>query len=79
MAMFGNAENPGVPFGCRASSRLFTSKILVPKGAEYCSISQKVLKGAAARILIYWLSIIVSEQCDGSEHAMKLEILLGAS
>ena len=59
----------GVPFPSRASRRLFTSKILTAGGTvSYCSISQKVLKGAAARVFMYWLCVALLTENDVSLH-----------
>ena len=44
-----------------AANRLWTTKILKPKSGEYPSVSQKVMKGAAARVLVHW--------CAGVSHA----------
>ena len=63
----------GVPYSCRASGRLFTSKILVANASQYTSISQKVLKGAAARVFIYWLCAAVGALSSGSQHDLKLD------
>ena len=51
---------------CRKSkingaNRLWTAKILKPKSGEYPSVLQKVMKGAAARVLVHW--------CAGVSHA----------
>ena len=63
----------GVPWPLRGTGRLFSSKILLSGGTtQYCSISQKVLKGAAARIMIYWLCLLVAGKSDGSDHDLKL-------
>ena len=60
------------PWFYRASPRLFTAKILVPPSAAYTSISQKVLKGIAARVLIYWLTARLAELTDDSIHHKQL-------
>ena len=66
-------HSSGVPWPLRGTGRLFSSKILLSGGTtQYCSISQKVLKGAAARIMIYWLCLLVAEKSDGSDHDLKL-------
>lgn len=41
-----------MPSSYIAANKLFTSKILKPKTGEYPSVSQKVMKGAAARMMV---------------------------
>ena len=47
----------GLEYSLRASKKLFTAKYLVT-GNEYPHVSQKILKGAAARFVIYWLQSV---------------------
>lgn len=54
-------DGRGVPHTSRASGKLFTKKILQPSTTSYTSVSQKVLKGIAARFFICWLSPIVNK------------------
>ena len=68
--LYGSMQS-GVPFASRASRKLFTSKILLAGGtASYCSISQKILKGAAARLFMYWLCTALVAEEDSSLHGM---------
>lgn len=63
----------GIPHSARASPRLFTAKILLSGGTtSYCTLSQKVLKGAAARMLIYWLCSVLAQTDDGSLYSKLL-------
>jgi len=41
-----------VPTSYMAANRLFATKILKPKRGEYPSVSQKVMKGAASRMMV---------------------------
>ena len=45
----------GVTSSARASHRLFTAKALLDGPAQYPSVSQKYLKAAASRFLIYFM------------------------
>ena len=55
----------GILHASRASGKLFTAKFLTSGGTTaYPSISQKVLKGAAARMFIYWLGMILLDFND---------------
>ena len=68
--LYGSMQS-AVPFASRASRKLFTSKILLAGGtASYCSISQKILKGAAARLFMYWLCTALVAEEDSSLHGM---------
>lgn len=58
----------GIPFASRANRKLFTAKVLSPGGTSYAAVSQKILKGAAARIFLYWLSGVLFECTDDSLH-----------
>ena len=63
----------GIPHSARASPKLFTTKTLLSGGTtSYCALSQKVLKGAAARMLIYWLCSVLAETDDGSLYSKLL-------
>lgn len=65
----------GIPYSARASRKLFTTKILLAGGTTaYVAISQKVLKGAAARMFIYWLCIALVKIDDGSLRSQFLSI-----
>ena len=65
-----------------AANRLFTTKILKPKSGEYPSVSQKVMKGAAARVLVHWCAGMshmyassTNSQTDWSEPQHTLNVL----
>ena len=47
--------------GERAMRKLFTTNVLKPEGGEYTDISQKVLKAAACRYLLFWLSSVATQ------------------
>ena len=65
----------GIPSSARASRRLFTTKILLAGGTTaYCALSQKVLKGAAARMFVYWLCIVLVQYDDGSLRSQFLSV-----
>lgn len=44
-----------VPHSARATAKMWSSKILMPSAGEYPTLSQKFLKGVAARIMVYWV------------------------
>lgn len=70
-------SSAGIPHGQRASRKLFTSKVLTAGGTtSYCAISQKVMKGAAARMFIYWLSGILAAMDHDSLHAQLFGCML---
>ena len=56
----------GIPHGSRAARKLFTVGILSPSTTSYAHLSQKMLKGAAAKIIIYWLCGVVCEKARDS-------------
>lgn len=64
----------GVPHASRASHKLFSKKILRPSTTSYTHISQKVLKGVAARFVIYWLRPLLHSVAlaDGGAYAVRL-------
>lgn len=71
----GMKSTKGIPFPARASRRLFTTKILLAGGTTaYCALSQKVLKGAAARMFVYWLCIVLVQYDDGSLRSQFLSV-----
>ena len=47
---------PGIPHASRASRKLFTVDKLAPSTIAYAHLNQKVIKGGASRIFIYWLA-----------------------
>eukprot|EP00435_Cladocopium_sp_Y103_P043542 s2538_g12.t1 len=55
-------EQNSVPFGARANKELFTTEIISPSTTAYVHISQKILKGAASRFIIFWLTPILFEK-----------------
>lgn len=44
-----------IPVAMRANKKMWTSKILAPGTGQYPSLSQKFLKGAAARLIVFFL------------------------
>ena len=51
----------GVPHGSRAAKKLFLSSTISPSSTAYAHLSQKILKGAAARLIIFWVEELVFE------------------
>lgn len=51
----------GVPHAARASRKLFTLDVITPSTTAYAHISQKILKGAAARMIVFWMALILEK------------------
>ena len=66
----------GIPHASRASRKLFNKKFLQPSSTVYPSVSQKVLKGIAARFVVYFLSSIVYNLAleNGDVHSVQLRL-----
>ena len=67
-----------LPTALKANPRCFTVKILVPKTGEYPSLSQKFLKGAAARMLSFFLCeiAIAHARSQDDAHSRCLECII---
>lgn len=48
----------GIPWACRASTRLFLTKTFATSPGSYPSVSQKIMKGACSRFMTLWLAEI---------------------
>lgn len=67
MILFENMQatpGQGVPYGSRANKKMFTMECIGPSTTAYAHISQKMLKGAASRLIIYWLAEILVKQAQ---------------
>ena len=53
--------------GYLANPKLFTQKILQPSSTTYPAVSQKFLKGAAARMMCYFICGMACERAFGSD------------
>ena len=53
--------------GYLANPKLFTQKILQPSSTTYPAVSQKFLKGAAARMMCYFICGMACERASGSD------------
>ena len=67
----------GISDGCRAQRKLFTAKVLRSPN-EYVHISQKLLKGAAARAMMFWLCGVVFHEAKvtDSQHDLCLRAFI---
>ena len=57
MLSIGAMLTPGIPHGARANKKMFAAQVLRSEG--YPHVSQKLLKGIAARTMSYWLCPLV--------------------
>ena len=76
VAWYGCDPSSGVGDGCKGNRKLFSRKVLYsPK--EYIHVSQKLLKGAAARAMLFWLAPILYKVAVASEleHDVQLDHL----
>ena len=60
----------GIPHAARASSTLFLVKTLGTPSV-YPSLSQKVLKGAAARLMVFYMALLCSRTVSDAEPMTK--------
>lgn len=51
----------GVAHGLRANRKLFTMSAISPTSVAYAHISQKLLKAAAARMFLFWITTLVHQ------------------
>ena len=69
-----NSPGQGVPYSSRANKKLFTMECIGPSTTAYAHISQKMLKGAASRLIIYWLTPILvkkAQKPDALRHELQ--------
>lgn len=66
----------GIPFGARANKKLFSMECIAAGGSAYAHISQKILKGAASRLFIYWLAPILVSHAQ-QEGASRVQLHSG--
>lgn len=71
-----NGPGQGVPYGSRANKKLFTMECIGPSTTAYAHISQKMLKGAASRLIIYWLTPILVKKTN-EPGASRSELQIG--
>ena len=60
----------GIPHGSRAARKLFQMASVAPTSTGYAHASQKLLKGAASRLIIFWFAPLVFQKAqeDASNH-----------
>lgn len=63
----------GIPWAARAHRKLFMMETIAPTSTAYAHISQKILKGAASRLIIFWLAALLYDQAiqPGASKAAK--------
>ncbi|CAK9007824.1 unnamed protein product [Durusdinium trenchii] len=59
-----------IPFAARAAKKLFTTAVIAPSATGYAHVSQKYLKGGAARMFVYWITEVcyAASMTDPSAH-----------
>lgn len=60
----------GVPHASRASRKLFQLATISPSSTGYAHASQKILKAAAARLMVFWVADLVFQcaQVEPTNH-----------
>ena len=51
----------GIPHGVQATGKLFLAKTLVST-SDFPHVSQKILKGAASRFVIFWMMSVAAQK-----------------
>ena len=72
---------PGIPHGSRAARKLFQISSVAPTSTAYAHASQKLLKGGAARLIIFWFTPLVFQKAqeDPSNHNAYLDEFYGVN